>query len=484
MMIIFKNFIHGEFVDALEGRTLDNFDPSTGVVYAQVVSSTKLDVDLATQAAEEAFSGWSGLTQSARSEWLRKIADGIDRNSQKLAAMESRDQGKPLSLAKSVDIPRAAANFRFFASAVEHHLEQSSSMDDTAINYSRREPVGVCGLISPWNLPLYLLTWKIAPAIACGNTCVAKCSELTPATANALCEILREINFPQGVINLVHGLGSEVGRAMSAHPKIPLISFTGSTKTAIDIQTQAAPFFKKLSLELGGKNPNIIFDDADLDLAVRESVRAAFTNQGEICLCGSRILIHESIYEPFKKAFLAKVSQLKTGDPQDQDTSLGALVSSDHRDKVLAYIERAKSLGGRILCGGKAPHLEGELRGGYFVEPTVIEGLAQDCEVIQDEIFGPVVTLQTFRDENEALRLANDNIYGLAATFFTRDSSRTHRFSAGLKAGIIWVNTWMKRDLRTPFGGFKASGVGREGGEHSIDFYTESKNICIEISGA
>jgi len=479
--LLFKNFINGEFVDAQDSNRLDNFNPSTGQVYSQVVSSTQADVEMAVRAAEEAASHWRGLSQAERSGWLRKIADAIDENSENLAELESRDQGKPLSLARSVDIPRAASNFRFFAGALEHHLEQASSMDDKALNYSRREPVGVCGLISPWNLPLYLLTWKIAPAIACGNTCVAKCSELTPATANAFCSILREIDFPEGVVNLVHGLGVNVGRALSSHPRIPLISFTGSTPTAVDIQTQAAPYFKKLSLELGGKNPNIIFDDADLEMAVEQSVRAAFTNQGEICLCGSRLLVQETIYEHFKTSFLKRVQSLKTGDPFDPATNMGALVSAGHRDKVLGYVQKARDLGGRILCGGKPPELSAAFEDGYFLEPTVIEGLDQHCEVIQEEVFGPVVTLQSFRDESQALQMANDTTYGLSATFFTRDSARTHRFASGLKAGIIWVNTWMKRDLKTPFGGYKASGVGREGGEHSIDFYTESKNICIEI---
>lgn len=479
--MIFKNYINGEFRDAVDGEQLDVYCPSTGKIYAQVVSSSSKDVDLAVKSAGDALENWSKIPMETRCKYLLEIANAIDEKAETLAKLESVDQGKPLSLATKVDIPRAASNFRFFAGAIAHHLEQSSVMDDQAINYSIREPVGIAGLISPWNLPIYLLSWKIAPAIACGNTCVAKCSELTPATANALCEIFAEVGLPKGVVNLVHGLGHKVGRAISAHPDIPLVSFTGSTQTAIDIQKQAAPYFKKLSLELGGKNPNVVFADADFDLAVDEAVRSSFTNQGEICLCGSRILIEESIYDKFREAFVAKTRSLKTGDPSSENSDLGALVSAEHRDRVMSYIDKAKQLGGRILCGGTKPNLTGEFVNGYFIVPTIIEGLEQDCEVIQQEIFGPVVTLQSFKCEQEALKMANDVRYGLSASIWTSDSSRSHRFAAGLKAGIIWVNTWLKRDLKTPFGGYKASGVGREGGHYSIDFYTESKNICIAI---
>ena len=481
MLVIFKNYINGQFIDAASGDQMNVYQPSTGKVYARVVSSSVVDVNTAVQAANKAFYSWSKLPLASRINFLNRIAEAIENKAQYLAELESTDQGKPLNLALKIDIPRAASNFRFFAGAISHHLEQASTMDGQAINYSLREPIGVAGLISPWNLPLYLLTWKIAPAIACGNTCVAKCSELTPATANALCEIFSEIDLPPGVVNLVHGLGHQVGRAISAHPDIPLISFTGGTQTAVDIQRQAAPYFKKLSLELGGKNPNVIFADADFDLAVEESVRSAFTNQGEICLCGSRILIQESIYDQFKQAFVAKVKSLITGDPFCENSDLGALISASHRDKVLSYIDSAIQLGGTVLCGGEIPLLEDGLSKGYFILPTVIEGLSQDCDVIQQEIFGPVVTLQSFSSEQEALKLANDTPYGLSATIWTKDSTRTHRFAAGLKAGIIWVNTWLKRDLKTPFGGYKASGVGREGGHYSIDFYTESKNVCIAL---
>lgn len=477
----FKNFIGGEFMDAISGEQIDVFQPATGQVYASVASSDQADVELAVIAAEKAQKSWASTPLQRRCAYLYQIADMIEAKLALLASIESRDQGKPVRLAERIDIPRAASNFRFFAGAVAHHLEQSSVMDQEAINYSLRESVGVAGLISPWNLPLYLLTWKIAPAIACGNTCVAKCSELTPATANALCEILGEIGLPAGVVNLVHGLGHKVGRAIAAHPRIPLVSFTGSTPTGVDIQQNAAPHFKKLSLELGGKNPNIIFADADFELAVNESVRAAFTNQGEICLCGSRLLIQETIYDQFKTEFVKKTNQLVTGDPDSRDTDLGALVSAEHRDKVMSYIKKAEQAGGVILCGGGPPSLDSRLSGGYYVRPTIIEGLDQKCEVIQNEIFGPVVTLQSFRDESDALHMANDIPFGLSATIWTSDSSRTHRFAAGLKAGVVWVNTWMARDLKTPFGGYKASGIGREGGHYSIDFYTESKNVCIAL---
>ena len=478
----FQNFIGGQFLNAISGEEIDVFQPSTGKVYARVASSDKRDVDMAVVAAERAQKSWAEIPMTQRCEYLFRIADAIEKQLTKLAQIESHDQGKPIRLAQEIDIPRAASNFRFFAGAISQHLEQSSSMDGKAINYSLREPVGVAGLISPWNLPLYLLTWKIAPAIACGNTCVAKCSELTPATANALCEIFQEVNLPPGVVNLVHGFGQNVGRAMAAHPRIPLISFTGSTPTGLDIQNQSAPYFKKLSLELGGKNPNIIFADADLDLAVNESVRAAFTNQGEICLCGSRILVEDAIYNQFRDAFVAKTKTLVTGDPNCAKSDLGALVSASHRDKVMRYINMAVDTGGKLLCGGDKPILAEGLEGGYYLSPTVFEGLPQSSDVIQNEIFGPVVTLQSFSQESEALNMANDTAFGLSASIWTRDVSRAHRFSSGLKAGVIWVNSWMKRDLRTPFGGYKFSGVGREGGHHSIDFYTESKNVCISFN--
>jgi len=475
------NFINGEFLESCEisSSGLEVFEPATGSVYAILEDSSPKDVDLAVGAAREAFKTWKKTTLEERARVMREIASGIRKNSERLAAAESRDQGKPISLARSVDIPRAASNFDFFASAIEQSRDHSFHNEEGVFHYSKRKPVGVAGLISPWNLPLYLLTWKIAPAIACGNTVVAKCSELTPMTANILCEIIQKSSLPKGVVNLVHGSGLNVGRAICAHPEIPLISFTGSTQTALDIQKQAAVHFKKLSLELGGKNPTLIFEDCDYEQALNTAVRASFTNQGEICLCGSRLYVQSSIREKFVKDFVELAKTWKPGDPSREETKMGALVSKEHREKVLSYIEKARDLGGEIICGGKVPQFQSELDGGYFVEPTVITGLKNSCAVIQEEIFGPVVTIGSFDTEAQAIELANDSKYGLSASVWTTDLGRAQRVSQNLEAGMVWVNTWMKRDLRTPFGGVKASGVGREGGEYSLEFYTEEQNITL-----
>ena len=476
-----KNYINGEFVEPLSKKYFDNTNPATGEVYSRIPDSDEKDVEMAVVAAGNAFESWSSLPVAKRSGILLKIADLIEKNLDRLALAESIDQGKPVWLAKTVDIPRARDNFHFYATGAMHMSTEAHATGNSAINYTLRQPVGIAGCISPWNLPLYLFTWKIAPALASGNCVVAKPSEITPMTAYLLSELCIEAGMPKGVLNIVHGYGPKVGAAIVSHPKIPAISFTGGTKTGEWIARTAAPMFKKLSLELGGKNPNLVFADCNFDEAVNTSVNAAFSNQGEICLCGSRIFIEKSIYEKFKEAFLKRVSTLKTGDPLNDENRMGAIVSNPHMEKVLSYIELAKQEGGKILCGGNRIFPEGKNKNGFFIEPTVIEGLSNDCRTNQEEIFGPVATLIPFETEEEVLQLANSTPYGLAGTIWTENITRAHRLAARLNIGIVWINCWLLRDLRTPFGGMKNSGVGREGGFEALKFFTEEKNVCIKL---
>jgi len=480
-MEIIQNYINGKLVGAENGQSFDNYNPSNGQVYGQIPDSTQGDIQSAVDAASTAFPLWSATTRLDRSNLLLKIADLIDANHDRLAAAESKDNGKPIKLASRVDIPRASANFRFFATAILHESTEAHQTDQDAINMTLRTPIGVVGCISPWNLPLYLFTWKIAPAIAAGNTVVAKPSEITPMTAFLLSELCIEAGLPAGVLNIVHGTGPNAGQAISEHPEIKAISFTGGTETGKRIAATAAPMFKKLSLELGGKNPNIIFADCDFDEALKTSVHSSFANQGQICLCGSRIFVERSIYDRFKDAFAKKVNQLLVGDPADPSSNLGAVVSKPHMEKVLGFVELAKEEGGAILTGGHQVKLAGALANGYYIAPTVIEGLAYDCQTNQQEIFGPVVTIAPFDTEQEVLMMANSTQYGLSATVWTTNLQRANRVSSELKTGIVWVNCWLLRDLRTPFGGVKKSGVGREGGWDVLNFFTEKKNVCIKL---
>ena len=476
-----KNYINGKLVESSSGNYIDNYNPASGKVYSLVPDSNEDDINAAVLAANTAFQIWSKTSKKYRSDLLMRLASKIEDYSEELIIAESRDNGKPEALARLVDIPRASENFRFFATAILHFSSELHDMDGKALNYTLREPIGVAACISPWNLPLYLLTWKIAPALAAGNTVVAKPSEVTPMTAYILSKICAEIDFPPGVLNIVHGIGSKIGDFLTGHEDTPIVSFTGGTQTGRHIAGIASPMFKKISLELGGKNPNIVFADANFDKAVTMAVKAGFSNQGQICLCGSRLFIQDEIYEKFKKALLEKVSKLKVGDPQDDGMDLGAVVSEEHMNKVLSKITQAKKIGGNILTGGNRKLIEGDLLNGYYIEPTVIENLPFDCEVNQEEIFGPVLTLIPFKDEEEVINMANSTKYGLSASIFTENISKGHRVAAAIKSGVVWINTWLLRDLRIPFGGMKQSGVGREGGFKSLQFFTEPKNVCIKI---
>ena len=478
-----QNFIGGQFVRPSAGRYLDNIEPATGRPYSQVPDSDGADVELAVTAAEKAFPEWSRTPAAERSRILLRIADLIDRDLEKFARAESVDTGKPLALARSLDIPRASSNFRFFATAILHTENEAHVTDGVAFNYTLRQPRGIVGLISPWNLPLYLLSWKIAPAIAVGNTAIAKPSELTPMTALLLCEICQEAGLPPGVLNIVHGTGPNVGAAITAHPKIGTISFTGGTVTGRKVAEAGAAQFKKISLELGGKNPNIIFADADLEAAIAGSVRSSFANQGQVCLCGSRIFVERSRYPEFVREFVEKASQLRLGDPLEATTDQGAIVSKMQLEKVQYYVQLAKEEGGKVELGGTAPAPPNDrCRNGYFFPPTVITGLPVACRVNREEIFGPVVTVTPFDREEEVIAYANDVDYGLSSSVWTQNLGRAHRVAEKINTGTVWVNCWLVRDLRVPFGGMKQSGVGREGGEEALRFFTEPKNVCIARS--
>ena len=475
------NYINGELLAPNSGNYLDNVSPVNGQVYSYVPDSDAQDVEAAILAAKEAFPSWSGLSKQDRYNHLMRLSEGIKNRFEELVVAESYDNGKPEWLARLVDIPRASTNIEFFATASLHYASELHDMDGNALNYTLRKPVGVVGCISPWNLPIYLLTWKIAPALAAGNTVVAKPSEVTPMTAHILGEICQEVGFPKGVLNIVHGLGYKVGDAITRHPDTPIISFTGGTVTGAKIAEVAAPMFKKLSLELGGKNPNIVFADADFDLALEMAIKASFSNQGQICLCGSRLFVERPIYDKFKTAFVEKTKALKVGNPKDADSNLGAVVSESHMNNILNRIEQAKQDGGTVLCGGERVILKGGLETGFYIAPTIIEGLDYMCQTNQEEIFGPVVTITPFDSEQEVLEMANSTKYGLAGSVFTQDISKGHRVAGSIDSGIVWINTWLLRDLRIPFGGMKNSGVGREGGFKSLQFFTEEKNVCLKL---
>ena len=479
-MIKLQNFINGNYIAPISDAYMDNYEPATGQVYSLIPDSDERDVELAVEAAEKAFPIWSNMSNEERSKILVKLSEGIEARMEEFVQAESRDNGKPVSLAGHVDIPRAVSNFHFFATAITHFASESHHMQGEGINYTLRKPIGIVGCISPWNLPLYLFSWKIAPALAAGNCVIAKPSEITPYTAYLLGQVAKDAGMPAGVLNILHGLGAKVGDAIVKHKKIKAISFTGGTKTGEYLARTAAPMFKKLSLELGGKNPVVIFADCDFEEMLSTTVRSSFSNQGQICLCGSRIFVERTIYEKFKTTFVEKVNKAIVSNPTDPKANMGALVSLPHLEKVLSYVELAKEEGGKVLTGGTRVQLEAPYDNGYYMRPTVIEGLSHDCRTNQEEIFGPVVTLTPFDTEEEALMMANSTEYGLQTTLWTNDLKRAHRFADQAQSGIVWINCWMVRDLRTPFGGVKSSGVGREGGWEALRFFTEPKNVFVK----
>ena len=476
-MITVKNFVNGNFVSVEE--TIEDINPATGEIIANIPRSKANDVEEAVHAAETARNSWSNLSLDERRGWLEKIANTLESRSEDIAQLESLDTGKPIKLARAVDASRSVANFRFFAEFSKDYTEEKFEMDD-ATNHVIFKPVGIAGLITPWNLPLYLLSWKIAPAIVMGNTVVAKPSELTPLTANLLAEVIHEVGLPSGVVNIVHGLGHEAGQTIVAHPKVNLISFTGGTITGKKVAETASPMFKKLSLELGGKNATIVLDDADLDSAIPEISRSGFLNQGQVCLCGSRILISNNIWDKFIEKFVNYIDGLKVGDPSSEESDFGALVSFAHRDKVESYIHLAQREGGEILCGGERPNLVSPFDKGAFLQPTVISNLDYQSRTATEEIFGPVVTLHPFKTDEEAIEMANCTDYGLAGSVWTSNSKRGKKVAEKIETGMVWVNTWLHRDLRVPFGGIKDSGVGTEGGRWSLSFFSQPVNICVK----
>ncbi|MCF8563186.1 aldehyde dehydrogenase [Alicyclobacillus tolerans] len=473
------HFIDGQFVESADGRTFDNVNPATGEVISLVAEGGRQDIDKAVAAAKRAFTAWGKTTPAERAKVLNRIADLIEQRQEELAILETLDTGKPLSLSKSLDIPRAAYNFRFFADFVKGLGTECFEMEGVALNYALRRPVGVAGLISPWNLPLLLLTWKVAPCLAAGDTCVIKPAELTPTTATKLAEICKEAGLPDGVLNVVHGFGPDAaGSFLTEHPDVQLISLTGETTTGKAVMKAASATLKRLSFELGGKNPNIVFADADLNDAIETTIRSSFSNQGEVCLCGSRVYVERPLYETFVNRLVDRASQLVVGDPMDAGTNVGSLISEEHLLRVEGFIERAVQQGGRVLCGGKRPS---HVACGSYLEPTIIVDVNESCEIVQQEVFGPVITIQPFDSEEEVISAANDTRYGLSASIWTSNLKRAHRVAGELEAGIIWINSWFLRDLRTPFGGMKESGMGREGGMHSFEFFSELKNVCVKF---
>lgn len=479
-----KLYINGEYVESSANSLFQVKNPATQEVISQVHEATLEDVDRACKAARAAFETgpWRTLSLSERCNKIRRMAEIIMERREELARLEALDVGKPYNDAFEKEIPRAANNLKFFADFMEKQGGEVYPMDDAYLNYTRYEPVGVAALITPWNLPFMLTTWKLGPCLATGNTVVIKPAEMTPLTVSVLGEIAKEAGIPDGVVNIVHGFGgNSTGEYMTTHPEVDLVSFTGETSTGKAIMKNGADTLKKVSFELGGKAANIVFEDADLDKAIPVSIQAAFMNSGQVCLAGSRILVQRSIMDEFIERFKKATSELVVGDPQDGKTNMGPVVSEEHYTKVTSYLDIAKEENSTLIYGGKRPELPSHLSEGYYLEPTIYLQDNPKARICQEEIFGPIVTIIPFDTDEEALEIANDTDYGLNAVVWTENLQRAHHISHNVRAGTIWVNCWFVRDLRAPFGGFKKSGVGREGGHHSLEFFTEAKNICIAL---
>ena len=470
------NYIDGALVAPVSGNYFDNIEPATGQAYGQIPDSDERDLEQAVIAAKKAWPAWRDTPAETRAACLKKLADLLTERLDDFIRAESIDNGKPVSLSRDIDIPRGIANLRAFADAALEFSGETFEKDNSK-TYTLRQPIGVVATISPWNLPLLLFTWKFAPALAAGNCVIAKPSEVTPMTAYMLSTLINEAGFPPGVFHVIHGHGAKIGAAITEHPDISAISFTGGTETGITIYTGAAKHLKKVSLELGGKNPVIVFDDADFDAAVDGATMAAFANQGQVCLCGSRLFVQDTIFEKFRDAFVKKAKAIKIGDPLKDDTQHGANVSEAHMQKILSYIDLAQEEGGKILCGGKRHHLEGRCENGYFIEPTIIENLPHSCRTNQEEIFGPVVSIIPFSNEDEVLEMANSTQYGLAASIWSTDEEKLSRMAEKIESGIVWKNCWNLRDLDAPFGGVKKSGIGREGKWRAMEFFTQEKTV-------
>ncbi len=473
------NYINGELVPPKKTKYLNVYNPANGKIYAKCPNSDNSDLKDAINSAKKAHSKWKNLTNENRRDILFKIADELEKNKEKFALAETIDNGKPINDSQTIDIPRSINNLKFYASAVINNSSESHSLGHRAINYTLRDPIGIVACISPWNYPLHLLTWKIAPALAMGNCVIAKPSEITPMTAYLFSKICIKVGLPKGVLSILHGTGENIGDKIVRHPDIKAISFTGGTKTGKIINSSASPLLKKVSLELGGKNPTIIFEDCNYKQMLKTTVRSSFGNQGQICLCGERIFIQSSIYDKFKKDFIVETEKLKIADPRNQKTEQGAIVSEQHYNKILAYLDSAKQNGAIFLTGGKAKKIKGECSNGWYIEPTIIENLSRNSKCYSEEAFGPVTSIYKFETKKEAIDLANETNYGLAASIWTSNLRSAHQVAKSINFGIVWVNSWNLRDLRTPFGGMKDSGLGREGGNESLSFFSEPKNVCI-----
>ncbi len=480
-----RNFVDGKFVSG--GKSFDVYNPATGRVHANAYEADQSIIDTAVSAALAAVDGeWGHMALAKRRALLMRVADGIEARFDEFLEGEIADTGKPRQLAHHLDIPRGAANFRVFADAIATLPTETFEMDTPdggrALNYSVRKPLGVVGVISPWNLPLLLMTWKVAPAMACGNAVIVKPSEETPTTTTLLAEVMTEVGMPAGAFNVIHGFGpGSAGEFLTSHPGVRAITFTGETRTGTAIMKAAAPTVKALSFELGGKNAAVVFADADIEAAIAGLARAVFLNSGQVCLGPERIYVERPVFDQFVAGMKRKAEALKPGLPHDDGVDFGPLISAEHRRKVLDYYALAVAEGANLITGGGIPKLAGPAANGYFVEPTIWTGLAHNARVCREEVFGPCCAIIPFDTENEAITLANDSEYGLAASVWTTNLSRAHRVGRAMEVGISWVNCWFLRDLRTPFGGSKMSGVGREGGEHSINFYSETSNICIKL---